>query len=555
MAYLLAAEADKIQDFIFRSARLREVVGASQLLSRFCNEAIKPLREKYGVTAEQILVNDGGSFRIEFTGNDDQETCRRAKQFGAELAELYRLALGGSLSVAEPVKVNGNFTDANKEAGKKLRQAKKHHSLAAADPHMPYVAYCASCGVGLANRHGHLGKEPSGERGRFLCPTCQGKDWERNHNRENLLDEWLRLVLSAEEKPEEFEWADDADSVAGHDPRARNYVAYLVADGNGMGKIFGKCDREALHKLSIELPRVVKGALAEAAKPLRKNLAIAHPQLVREVPALPLILGGDDVFVLLPAPYALDFARRFCLAFEQGMAQVVNELQLPVRKPTMAAAVVICKSKYPYALAHRRGEELLNEAKRMCKRLAAQCDEALSAVNFEVILGNRLAGQVEADENRTIQPSLKPYWVTEEGGSLSANALAYSLPLKALLDQRLALKDVPNKRLHEVRTAFAEVATDKRASERDAYLARWEEARKRPFQRSGFGAELWAAMAALGRSPDKEAEQAVRHHWRETKRGNERPLAHGLPDLLEVWDFAQDLCRQLDEYEPKEKAE
>jgi hypothetical protein len=38
MRYLIAAEADRIQDLIFRSSRLREVVGGSQLLSRFCQD-------------------------------------------------------------------------------------------------------------------------------------------------------------------------------------------------------------------------------------------------------------------------------------------------------------------------------------------------------------------------------------------------------------------------------------------------------------------------------------------------------------------------------------
>lgn len=35
--YLLAAEADQIQDFIFRASHLREVVGGSQLMTRFNN--------------------------------------------------------------------------------------------------------------------------------------------------------------------------------------------------------------------------------------------------------------------------------------------------------------------------------------------------------------------------------------------------------------------------------------------------------------------------------------------------------------------------------------
>ena len=41
--YLLAAEADKIQDFIFRAAKLREVGGPSRLLARFCVEGVNAL--------------------------------------------------------------------------------------------------------------------------------------------------------------------------------------------------------------------------------------------------------------------------------------------------------------------------------------------------------------------------------------------------------------------------------------------------------------------------------------------------------------------------------
>jgi hypothetical protein len=546
--YLLAAEADKIQDFIFRSSRLREVVGASQLLSRFCQDGITPLLERHG---GHPLVNDGGGFRIRFEGDDDEEVKKQAKEFGADLAELYQLVLGGSLSVGEPASWNGSFPDANETAGKNLRRAKEHRSQTLTDPHMSYVAYCASCGVGLANRHGHLGKEPARERGRFLCPTCQDKDRERNHNRENLLDEWLRLVLNSGEDPEQFGWPDDADSVARYDPRGRNYVAYLVADGNGMGRIFGKCNETAIGKLSEGLSSVVKIALADAAKPLRNHLAIAKPHLAWDVPILPLILGGDDVFVLLPAPYTLDFAQRFCRAFESEMQQLLKEPKfqgLDVPPPTMAAAVVICKSNYPYALAHRRGDDLLKEAKRLCKQLAAECGQHRSAVSFEVILGNRLTGQMETEGEKDVRRSLKPYWVTPEKGALSKDAQRYSIALDSLLKERLALKDVPNKRIHELRTAFANLPDDIQPTE----LANWEKSLQRLFDRSGHKKKLCAAMDGLGQSTAGESNS---HHWREVKRKDANHLAHGLPDLFEAWDFAQDLYTKLSDYEAQEEGE
>jgi len=413
MRYLLAAEADKIQDFIFRSSHLREVVGASQLLSRFCRQGVVPLLKRHGGDVDDVLVNDGGSFRIIFEHDDGAQAKERAKLFGAELAELYRLALGGTLSVAEPVQMNGNFRDENKQASKNLRRAKEHRQRAVADPHMPYMAYYASCGVGLGKEHTLLSGEKnnaSEEEGkkRYLCHVCMTKAQERWINRESMLGKFLLAVLGDERNIEGYTPIKTPEMAAEYDPRSRNYVAYLVADGNGMGKTFGKCSEEQIKRLSDTLPQIVRQSLATATGDLMARLESHFDKKDGDskiIPSLPLILGGDDVFALIPAPYALDFARCFCLAFEEGMNQVLEEKEfqgLNVPPPTMAAAVVICKSKYPYTLAHRRGEELLAEAKRMCKQLAAEQNEHRSAVNFEVILGNRLAGQGEEEEREQI---------------------------------------------------------------------------------------------------------------------------------------------------------
>ncbi len=138
--YLLAAEADKIQDLIFRSSRLREVIGGSQLLSRFCDE----VPQKLLPAGAEIVVSDGGSFRLLFNSKEE------AKAFRGQLAEVYRLATGGTLTVADPVEVTQGFKEAAERANKALRKAKQHRVNFIATPHFPHVAFCASCGVGLA---------------------------------------------------------------------------------------------------------------------------------------------------------------------------------------------------------------------------------------------------------------------------------------------------------------------------------------------------------------------------------------------------------------------
>lgn len=549
MRYLLAAEADKIQDFIFRSSRLREVVGASQLLTRFCEEGAPALLKQPAFSGDpdrDIVVKDGGSFRVIF------EDAEKARQFGADLAELYRLTVDGSISVANPVQLGGDFREANKAAGRKLRRAKSHRQGAVTDIHMPYVAFCASCGIGLADQYAPPKKGRS-DRSIYLCATCRIKAVERDREPRAILDRFYAAYskLSEEDPLAKPDWAEDTDDVADFDLRKRNYVAYLVADGNGMGDLFGQCDEQQIRGFSEGLTTALNTSLAHPAAQFRKTVSGQAAM----VPVLPLILGGDDLFALIPAPYALDFARRFCLAYEEQLQTLVDEVGLAAH-PTVAAAVVVCKSKYPYALAHHQAEELLKEAKRQCKLLAAETGQHLSAVNFEVILGNRLAGQEDADSERrkAVRTTLRPYWVVKDGAALPTQAEPYGFDLKCVLEQRLALKDVPNKRLMELRKRFESLPPDITQVNALEILREWTRDLEPLLERSGRKTEpaLRAALTSLGQplEPDRNA-----HNWRKLQRNGDSPAAHGMLDLLEAWDFAQDLTKGPEAYEPKEEDE
>ena len=210
----------------------------------------------------------------------------------------------------------------------------------------------------------------------------------------------------------------------------------------------------------------------------------------------------------------------------------------------MSAAVVICKSKYPYALAHRRGEELLKEAKRMSKRLAAQYNEHHSVVTFEVILGNRLIGQEDAVGLGLPRPLLKPYWIVDENTPLSSQAERFGLDLDDLLEQRLKLRNVPSKRLHQIRRLFGkgEFPHPQYASEIATSLDEWAVKLARIIERSGHQDVLEAAAESLGAPKDEK-------YWRMVDRADGGFHGTGLLDLIQVWDFAQDLEHPLDKYE------
>ncbi len=527
--YLLAAEADKIQDLLFRSARLRQVVGGSQLLTRFCRE----VPEKLCVPADDVLISDGGAFRILF------DTAEQAAAFGDKLAEIYHRATGGTLTVAEPVPINGDFGAAVEQADESLRRAKRWREGWEEPTHLPYMAFCASCGIGLAvaYRAYHPDEEPQ-----YLCASCLNKGAERPTGElGEFLQDFYREVVG-EEKLKEADWPgktkrrgrteiDPLEDVADYDPR--RYVAYLLADGNEMGKVFGACRMpEQMRHLSGGLSQAIRKALVEPTRMLMKSNSLDdRPGFI---PVLPLILGGDDVFALIPAPWALDFACRFCEAYEREMQDLFRSVGLTdVPVPTVSAAVVICKSKHPYRLAHEAGERRLKEAKHMGKQLVLEKKQHRSTVNFEVVLGGHL---VSEPPGGPVRPTLRPYWVGE------GIPEEWGLPIQSLIDQRWAMRNVPNKRLAELRDLYDELPASPKSNDLAPWQARLDQLRERIGRKKAHGDAVDTAMKVLGM--DETA------YWRKVVRDPDNFwYGHGLPDLLDAWDFALALDRNRQEYE------
>jgi len=530
--YLLAAEADKIQDLIFRASRLREVIGGSQLLSRFCD--VVP--QKLLPASAEIIVSDGGSFRVLFDSEDS------ARLFGDQLSEVYQCATGGTLTVAEPVPMNENFKEATKEANQALRQAKRHRKGFSAIPHLPYAAFCASCGVGLAVTYS---ARPGETRGQYLCKDCRAKrdesDLASATDPGSFLQEFFETVL--DEDWHSYHWPgkrkdvkedrepDPPMDVARFDPR--DYIAYIVADGNSMGEVFGKCDSmDQLRSFSKKLKPTVYASLAEPIEYLLRRAEEEKDQtkLSSFLPVLPLIAGGDDLFILLPAPWVLNFAHRFAKAYEKKMGQLIKEQRIQdADPPTIAVAVVICKAKYPYYLAHQRGEELLKQAKHVTKQCAIENDETpRSIISFEVILGSRLSSDEGTNRYR---PNLGPYWV-------KGDVEDWGLDIEHLVKQRYALRVLPRRHRSQLRAHFDALTEVKDETERDAWSKRLQQLLTR------FSDEqrkvIDTALETLGGQDLYRIERTTdRDGW----------YGHALPDLLNAWDFAFDLEYSRVEYE------
>jgi hypothetical protein len=526
----LAAEADKIQDLIFRSSHLREVVGGSQLLARFCHEA-NAMVPKHG----NVIVNDGGSFRILFETDDvsSEELSRQAFAFGEQLAEEYRKELGGSLSVAKPVLVDKGFKQAVADAEQFLREAKRNSKTKMTAFQFPYAALCASCGVELAVCHQKL--DPNDRREQYLCKSCLRKAEERAMSgTDRFITPFIEQIVGAGKK-DQYNWPHKAEEVAGNYPfDARGYVAYLLADGNNMGEIFGQCtNNDALRQLSENLTIKMRESIAEPTRFLMERIKNSR---VNFVPVLPLIMAGDDLFALLPATWSLDFARCLAEAYENKMGLVIDQInlefpELKLLKPSLAVAVVICKAKYPYYLAHQYGEDLLAEAKQMGKRYGYKMRTIpKSTIAFDLIQGANLAR--EPDGGGYFRSTLRPYFLTGDVDE-------WGIGMDELVAQRGKLMYLPHRRLSQVRDFFDDLP--QKPGDLKIWMDRFEKLLKRIAFNPTDSMAVEAALAALGGKEffKVSREDSATDYWR----------GHAMPDLVDVWDFALDLNIDREVYE------
>lgn len=514
--YLLTAEADQIQDFLFRASHLQEVVGGSQLLTRFCRDMPGLL----GCNDQQIVIHDGGKFSLVFDKEEE------AKAFGERLAEVYRRMADGTLTVAEPVPFNGDFSAASERAEENLRRAKRaRRPSTGTTPHFPYMALCQSCGVGLAVTHDKLHPQDQAEREKYLCRACKSKQAERQmKRRDEFLIPFIEKVLPSQVSLEKkLPIALCPEDVSPYDPR--RHVAYLVADGNDMGKVFRQCNQTQMTQLSTRMPEVLRQCLAEPAKILMRTQSKIDCD---SIPVLPLILGGDDIFALLPAPWALSFTLEFCRCYQKLVGSLLwEELGISGQKATISAAVVICKEKYPHTLAHQIGKQCLSRAKHLAKACAYTNGAAASAIDFELISGSQ--ADVKPFEGRC-RPTLRPYLVFPENADSLAEG--WGLNFDRLIEQRLKLNKLPKRRRAQLRQHFDAIPP---SGSRKEWCETLEELLNRIGRKPQDESAVKKALSSSGLGGDEKKDWLYL-----VSRSGEADIwnGHGLPDLLNVWDFA-----------------
>lgn len=234
-----------------------------------------------------------------------------------------------------------------------------------------------------------------------------------------------------------YEFSDDLDNLVSG-AGDKSYVAVVHADGNGIGKRFKKLvddtrdSRTCLNKLR-ELSQAVSAAGEQALRTTVETLVAAlNPphggreeiedfyqgllkekvkgrpkEKVRYLPFRPIVFGGDDLTFVCDGRLGLPLAAIYLEAWEQASRALPEGGQAYA-----AAGVAVVKTHYPFVRAYQLSEDLCTRAKRALKEVGKE--QQGSALDWHFALSG-IFGGIEAIREREY---------TTQHGSLTTRPIA-----------------------------------------------------------------------------------------------------------------------------------
>jgi CRISPR-associated protein Cmr2 len=117
--------------------------------------------------------------------------------------------------------------------------------------------------------------------------------------------------------------ADDLSEI-GQAADPRGFIGVVYADGNNMGALLERLPTPAAYKefssaIYEELINAVFASLARCLPPLREEVTDGRGELKRVYPFEILSIGGDDVFLIVPAHVALPLAHALAAGVEERL--------------------------------------------------------------------------------------------------------------------------------------------------------------------------------------------------------------------------------------------
>lgn len=353
-------EVGGIQNFILGTGKLKEMIGGSELIEslskNFLEEICKQLNLKiigyedpHEPKDNEVLTvqRNAGALHLLFSSSDKAKSF--VNKFGLAVIEKYPgLPLFAAVETCE-WKID-SLLDVKHILSRKITEKRNLAPVATGLEMLPICTTARLDGLPAVEIDKKVAISLVSRTRRTEDLLRDAKD-RLNETTKNLPSE-LRVICS-----------DDLNELAGDS----NRVAFIHMDGNDLGNLFAQHIKEnkstpveqfiyKMGKLSKHVEETTKAAFDKALLTIIDFEAKYRHKKKIICPARPLVLGGDDVTVIVRADLALLFIDAFVKEFE-AYSQKQERLSVGV-------GMVVCQSGYPFLKAFSLAEDLLKNAKQ-----------------------------------------------------------------------------------------------------------------------------------------------------------------------------------------------
>lgn len=424
IAYLYGAAVQGIQSFIFQTNELKDIVGASELVNAICqskyNVKKQPvfsqgLFDEFAKNPEDSILRAAGNIKYLFK---EKSACQKSvREFPKKVMEA---APGITISQAvveieysDEQDLNKQYETASQKLEMKLRaQRNKPFDSITAGP----LACSRSRKTGMPEVPFTAIKNPDKEE-HFDNATIQKRRYIKQ----------VDLINKAFYKEGESEYRLTEDDVAlniSEMTDSNSWIAIIHADGNSLGKlveVVGK-DKEGFKEFSRLLDQSTQEAAYEAYQVVNENFLekernrfnelkdLGKKEGTYKIPMRPIVLGGDDLTMVMRGSLAIPFVKAFLKAFEDktksNLKEILkNEPDLEFDRLTACAGIAFVKESYPFYYGYQLAEELCSAAKKDAKK-----DERLRKGGLapSCLMFHKVQDSFVTNYNDIVERELKP---------------------------------------------------------------------------------------------------------------------------------------------------
>ncbi|WP_372737043.1 hypothetical protein [Neptunomonas sp.] len=394
-AYLF--ETRSVQSFIFEGGKLRDMVAASDQLDALCGKPLKDVLETCQLSENENIWfsrKAGGAVYAILSDPAKAEELR-------SLWSFYVRKHFPGVEIVQVIETAETVPEAIKNALEKMAQ--QRNILMAQHP-VP----------GPLIRRSPRTAQPVVKWDHSRCEWVDDATRIKREKKQAPASLVPKFIPAGKTfKPEQ--WPINLEPKEGDFPFINDDrgIALIHADGNGIGELLmvlgkvietvvslateqGKSSDLLYVELFRKFSNAMEAATQAAAKDAMQAVFASIPAEDSTIPARPLVLGGDDLTILIRADLALPFAAEFCTAFAQQTAEKLADLYQTVRDElgrdqveiegqtyhinrlkvlTACAGVAFIKSNQPFLQAHQLAESLCKEAKSQSRQAISAADQ------------------------------------------------------------------------------------------------------------------------------------------------------------------------------------